>query len=52
MASPGVDAVSDMQAQEKALRRSRKEAREKIASNALIRAAGSGESPQVTAYFI
>lgn len=49
MAPPIVDGVSDVQAQEKALRCSRKEAREKIASNALIRAAGTGESPQFTA---
>ena len=34
----------DMQAQEQALRRSKKQAREKIASNALIQAAGTGES--------
>ena len=41
-----VDATSNMQVQEKAIRRSRKQARKNIVTNALINAAGTGECPK------
>ncbi len=43
MPPASADAMSEVRAQEQAVRRSKKQVREAAASNALIRAAGTGE---------
>ena len=43
MPPPSVEALTDIQVQERAVRRSRKQAREAIETNALISAAGTRE---------